>query len=480
LRAALASLVALAACGGDSGPGGVVTVQVTYPGASPEDVEHAVLEPLEVAVNRVDGVYGLRGRAGEGVARLDITFRRGTDTSRARTAVQDAVTAMQGALPGEAEPPFISVKPAAWVMARIPDQPKLFETLFAQIGTLPVTWVEQCGVREARLSLEVVPAKLRAHGLTIADVASAIREQNAQVPAGRVDAAGSQVRVLGEVSSYDEIANIVVTSHGAGDATGLRVRDFAVITQRSEATCLVDGPIDKVKPALLRVGVRHAKDVRRLEKELTKLRLEPLTKAITVSHPGRPTRVELVTSPAGTVVEALVFGDDNVALAEKGRNALATLRTAPSVAAAWCQGCERATTYVLHVNRQRAADSGVSVASIAQVIRAVTGGERAAAFQDQGQSFDVVLGVEEGQTRWSELFVRSAKGTLVNAGNLIDASPEAGPADLLRVDRRRAVAVRLRGAPKASAAELKKLVTSALPEARVRTLDPHSVDAEPW
>lgn len=455
LRVALASLVALAACGGDAGPGGVVTVQVTYPGASVEDVERAVLEPLEVAVNRVDGIYGLRGRAGEGVARLDITFTRGTDSTRARAAVQEAVKAAQQTLPVEAEPPFVSAKPAAWVMARIPDQPTLFEVIFVRLGALPVTWVEQCGVREARLSLEMVPAKLRALGLTTADVSRAIAEAKA--------------------SSYDTIANVVVGTSGA------KVRDLAVITQRSEATCLVDGPIDKVRPALVRVGVRRAKDIRLVEKELVKLRLEPLTKAMTISHPGRPTRVELVPAPLGPVVEAIVVGDDAVALAEKGRDALATLRTAPAVAAAWCQGCERSTTEELRIDRQRAAAAGVSVAQVAQVIRAATDGERVATFRDErGQTFDVVLGVEEARTRWSELAITSTSGGLVYAANLIEATPRVGPADLLRVDRRRAVAVRLRGAPTTSAAELRKLATSALPDARVRTLAPTSVDAEPW
>lgn len=455
MRLALAVLAALAACGGDSGPGGVVTVLVAYPGATPAVVEREVLEPVEEALSRVGGVYGLRGRASEGVARLDITFRRDEDRAGARTAVRDAVAAIQAKLPAEVEPPVISAKPAAWVMARIPDQPRAFDVLFAQLGKLPVTWIEQCGVREARLALDLVPAKLRQHGLTTDDVVRA-------------------VSIPGSMMSYEAIADISVGTAGA------KVRDLAVITQRSQATCLVEGVFDPATPALLRVGLRHSKDKNVVVKALKKARVTLLPDAMTTSRPGHPTQVQLVTAPIGPVIEAVVVGDDAEALAEKGQNALATLRTVTSVAAAWCQGCERKTSETFRIDRNRATDAGVDAAQIAQALRAVMRGAQVASYEDHGQSIGVVLGVEEGATRWRDIPVRSADGTLVYLGRLVEAQTVTEPVDVLHVDRRRAVAVRLRGTPKTSLAELRKLATSALPEATVRTLDPLSVDAEPW
>ncbi|MBZ0235311.1 MAG: efflux RND transporter permease subunit, partial [Deltaproteobacteria bacterium] len=262
----------------------------------------------------------------------------------------------------------------------------------------------------------------------------------------------------------------------------VRVRDVAVITQRAEATCLVDGqdPGAKDSPALVRVGLRHPKDAAAVEQELRKAGLAPLRGAATVHRPGRPARVELVTAPVGPVIEAVLFGDDALALAEQGGAAVVAARETPGIAAAWCEGCELSTTQAIEIDRPRAAALGVTVADVAQVLGAAMAGQPVAMYRDGADEVAVVLGIEEGGTRWPELTVRGAAGAHVPLRDLVSMSDARHPADLLHVDGRRAVALRLRGAPKTTVAELKKLATSLLPGARVQTLDPVSVDAAPW
>jgi multidrug efflux pump subunit AcrB len=481
VRVALATLAAArAACGGDGGPGGVVTVRIELPGAYPAEVEQQVLVPLEVAAARLGGVHALRGRASGGVATLEVTFARGTDLVGAQARMHQVLVDAGGTLPPDASAPVIERSPAAWVLARFVDHPKHYDALHGQLIRLPVVRIEQCGARAARIALELAPSKLGSYGLTPAEVAAAIAAEDVNVPAGRVVKDGDQlsIRVSGAMSSYDTIADIVVGT--AGDGSSVRVRDIAVITQRAEARCLVEGPADGKKAALLRVGVRSAKDVPAVEKELTRAKHPPLRKAFTVRRAGRPTRVEILAAPAGPIVEAVVAGDDARALADQGGAALVALREDARVAAAWCEGCEVDETDELHVDRARAADRGVAIAHVAQALRIAGVGELVSTYRDRDLEVGVVLGVEEGGARWPDLAVRGRDGQLVALRDLVTVSTTRAPREIVRVDRRRAVVVRLRGGPKTSVAELRTVATSVLPAAQVRTVDPARVDAQPW
>ena len=482
VAALVAPLAALGACGGDGGPGGTLTVAVELPGADPAEVEHQVLAPMEDALAGAAGVVALRGRATHGVASVDVTFRRGVDAGRARAAVTDILTALGPRLPDDAGTAAVARRPAAWVLARTSDRPADHAALAMTMTRLPsVVHVEACGVREARLALELVLPRMAAMGVTVADVDRAVAAMRLDVPAGRIDVGPTDqvLRVRGGAGSYDEIADVVVAERGGAP---VRVRDVAVITQRAEATCLVDGPSPGAKdaPALVRVGVRHPREAAAVEQALVKAGLSPLRGVITVRRPGRPARVELIAAPVGPVIEAIVVGDDALALAEQGGAAVVAATTAPGVAAAWCEGCELATTQALEVDRQRAAEFGVALPDVAQALRAAMACAAVASYVDGDDEVRVVLGIEEGGTRWPDVLVRGANGVLVPLGNVVSIRDERTPAERLHVDRRRAIALRLRGAPGTSAAALRALATSLLPAARVRTLDPSSVDGAPW
>ncbi|HUQ01972.1 MAG TPA: efflux RND transporter permease subunit [Kofleriaceae bacterium] len=486
LGAALLAVAAAAgACGGGGPqPGAVVTVSVAMPGASAAEAETQLLEPIEQAVSQVKGVHGLRGHATEGGAAVDVTFRRGVDVLGAKQALQAALSSVSAALPTAAEVPYLAERPRAWVLARVGDQPQLYDRVRAEIERAPVARVEQCGVREARIVADVVPVKLAQFGLTLADIARTFREASLGIPAGRIDADASnlQLRVVNRPTSYDQIADTVVGVVGGG-AT-VKLRDVAVLTQRSEATCLVElasgGAIDAKLPALMRVGIRAPEDRALVEKELTKLGLVALKDAATFTTPGRPTRVTLVAAPIGPVVEAVLTGDDAAALGEAGRKALAGLREAPGVAAAWCRGCELAPGQRMEIDRAAAAERQIRVETVAHTLRAALVGERVATFLERDLEMDVVVAVEEGETRWGELPIRSEDGKVHRLDEVVKVTATTSPRDLLHVDRRRAVAVVVRGHAKTPAAALQKLLAAALPGTRPHTVDARLVDGETW
>lgn len=467
------------ACGGGGGPqpGGAVTVYVAYPGASAEEAEARLLVPIESALASVKDLYGMRGRAFEGGASVDVTFRRGVDSMTATHTIREAVQTIRDQLPRMAQFPMVERQPAAWLMARVGDRPQPYTALHADLMRLPIVRVEACGVREARLSLELVPSRMIAMGLTLSDVARTLAEENADVSAGRFQSTDDgEYLVRGQVGSQDAIADLVV---GAG---GVRVRDVAVITQRSEAECMVEGATDPKLPALVRVGLRSPKDRVAIEKAMKKAKLAPLAGAAAFTAPGRPRKVALVAAPVGSVVEAVLPGDDAGALAEAGRKALEAVRAAPGVAAAWCEGCELESDEKLEIDRDGASARTLVPEEIALALRAATVGEHVSTYREGELEVEVIIGVEEGGARWRELPIRSDDGKIYALGEVVRASKASAPRDLLHVDRRRAVAVWVRGAAKTSAGELTKIVKAALPGpgTRVRTVPPGELAGDAW
>lgn len=103
------------------------------------------------------------------------------------------------------------------------------------------------------------------------------------------------------------------------------------------------------------------------------------------------------------------------------------------------------------IDRNKAADLGVSVASIAQTINMLVGGEDVSTFQSSGEQFDVRLRLMEDDrdeaSDIGKLLVLNRWGQTVEMSNLINVSPEMGPVEINRRDRIREVQVLANLAP---------------------------------
>src|SRR5512134_2477601 len=85
-----------------------VFVRTTLPGASPEEVEVLVSQPIEGAVNRVEGLDELRSVSGPGSSIVIATFKLERDIDSATQDVRDRVAAVVAKLPRDANPPVVN------------------------------------------------------------------------------------------------------------------------------------------------------------------------------------------------------------------------------------------------------------------------------------------------------------------------------------------------------------------------------------
>lgn len=205
-----------------------ISVSVANPGASPEQVETEITKKLEGAVNTISGIEDLRSYSSEGVSQVVVSFILDKDGDVAAQEVRDKVSAVVGDLPDTAKLPVVQkFDPDASPILRIvvsASRPLREVTTIAEkqikeplesvkgIGQIQITG----GARRA-INVRVDPDRMRAYNVTIADVASALRQQNLEVPGGRVDEGAREltVRTLGRLTDPKDFNKIAVVNRGA-------------------------------------------------------------------------------------------------------------------------------------------------------------------------------------------------------------------------------------------------------------------------
>ncbi|HVX10945.1 MAG TPA: efflux RND transporter permease subunit [Pirellulales bacterium] len=225
-----------------------VTVTCTYPGASSKDVAAAVASPIEQFVNGVEGMmYMSSVCTNDGQYNLTVTFHHGIDVNMALVLVQNRVALATQMLPDvikqtgvtcRKQSPDIVMGIALYSPDRRYDQ--LYVSNYAilqvrdELARLDgVADVFVFGQRDYSMRVWVNPEELAARGLTAADVAEAIREQNMPVATGSVGqqpAPNNQVtqvslNTLGRLRDTEQFENVILKATPEGRVT--RLKDVA-------------------------------------------------------------------------------------------------------------------------------------------------------------------------------------------------------------------------------------------------------------
>jgi HAE1 family hydrophobic/amphiphilic exporter-1 len=222
----------------------IVTITTTLKGASPEEVETSLTKPIEEAVNTISGIDELRSTSFEGLSQVIVTFVLEKNADVGAQEVRDAVSRVIGDLPQGTDPPVIQkFDPGASPVLSIAvnanrplrDITELARKLIKEpLETLKgVGRITMVGGREREIHVVVDAAKLTALGLSIHQVKDALKQQNIEVPGGRVDQDSRDLilRTMGRIEDPAGFGDIVVTNRGG---VPLRIRDVARVIDTEE------------------------------------------------------------------------------------------------------------------------------------------------------------------------------------------------------------------------------------------------------
>ena len=221
-----------------------IRVQVVLPGASAAAVEERVLVGLEETLRGVHGVSRLDGVAADGVALLALELEPGADVRSAGDRVRARLVSF-ATLPADAEDPVVTEVEASPEILRIAvhghaDEGSLREAsrlVQDAAGAVPgVLSVERLTGRDRELVIQIPEENLTRFGLTFDQVAAAVRQATAEVPAGTVRSGPREVGVRSEGAAFEagDFARIPLIS--APDGGQVRLGDIAAVTDGFDET----------------------------------------------------------------------------------------------------------------------------------------------------------------------------------------------------------------------------------------------------
>jgi len=215
-----------------------VRITVPYPGATPEEIEESMARKIEDALADLDEVDEINTTLAEGGGGIIVEFRSGVDIKEGMDEVERAIDSLTD-LPDDAEEirvaEFEPKLPAIMLTlhGRAPEEEmkRAIRRIADDLRTLPgMGEIEVSGVRDYEVRVDVSEQALLEHGVSLPQVADAIRGWMTDVPGGasRTPTGNVNVRTLGVAERAAAIRDIVVRASADGQA--LRVGDIAAVT----------------------------------------------------------------------------------------------------------------------------------------------------------------------------------------------------------------------------------------------------------
>ncbi|AVS62479.1 CusA/CzcA family heavy metal efflux RND transporter [Paracidovorax avenae] len=211
-----------------------VQINSAAPGYSPLETEQRVTYPIETVMAGLPGLKQTRSLSRYGLSQVTVIFEDGSDIYFARQLVNERIQAARDQLPEGVSPVIGPISTGLgeiylWTVeaeedARRPDGKEYTPTDLREVqdwiikpqlrNVKGVTEINSIGGFAKEYQVAPSPEKLHAHGLTLADVVTALERNNENVGAGYIERRGEQylIRAPGQVRTIEDVGNIVVSN----------------------------------------------------------------------------------------------------------------------------------------------------------------------------------------------------------------------------------------------------------------------------
>lgn len=219
-----------------------VSISVAYQGSSPEEVEQGIILVVEEAISSIEGISEISATASEGSGQVAAELQDGVDRQKVLQEVKQEIDRIT-TFPDDAEEPVVSLSSRKREVLQLSLYGNASELVLRELGEQVrdrllqqqgISQVSIVGARDLEIHVEVSQETLRAHGLSMEMVASAIKEASVEIPGGEIktDAGEILLRVRDRRDWASEFAHIPVIS--GDDGTVLYLDDIAEVSEGFE------------------------------------------------------------------------------------------------------------------------------------------------------------------------------------------------------------------------------------------------------
>ncbi len=206
-----------------------ISVRTDYAGANSDIIESQITEPLEKAINSIDGIKNITSSSVQGTSTITVEFNLNKDLETAANDVRDKVALAARNLPKDIDsPPVVSKADAngdAIISMTVQSDSRsplelsdYAENVIGQrLETIPgVSGIQIWGQKKYAMRLWIDPIKLSAYGCTVSDVKVALNQQNIELPSGKLTGNNTEltVKTVGNLSTAEEFNNIIIKTEG--------------------------------------------------------------------------------------------------------------------------------------------------------------------------------------------------------------------------------------------------------------------------
>lgn len=242
-----------------------ITVRTNYTGANADVIESQITEPLEKAVNGIEGIRTISSASNQGSSVVTVEFNVGYNLEAAANDVRDKVSQAIKQLPQDIDAPPVVTKADAnsdaiismTVQSSTRNQLQVSDyasnVLLDKLQTIPgVSNVQIWGERKFAMRIWVKPMQLAAYQLSFSDIETALNKENVELPAGKIYGNSTEltVKTFGRLTTEDDFENLIIK---ADNNQVIRLRDVAdvVLGPENEETVLKESGIPMVALALI-------------------------------------------------------------------------------------------------------------------------------------------------------------------------------------------------------------------------------------
>jgi multidrug efflux pump len=238
----------------------IITVKTNYAGANSDVIESQITEPLEKALNGIEGVRTISSSSNQGSSTITVEFNLDANLEAAANDVRDKVSQAVRQLPQDIDAlPTVTKSDAnsdailsMTIQSDSIDQLELSsfaENVIAErLQTIPgVSTVQIWGQKRYAMRLWMNPDQLAAYGLTPQDVKQALDNENVELPSGKIagNATELTVKTVGKLKDEEAFNNMIIRSDGE---KVIRFRDigYAVLGPENEETILRESGVPMI------------------------------------------------------------------------------------------------------------------------------------------------------------------------------------------------------------------------------------------
>ena len=206
-----------------------ISIRTNYAGANADIIESQITEPIEKAINSIEGIRNITSSSTQGSSNITVEFNLDKDLEAAANDVRDKVSQAVRNLPEDIDsPPVVSKADAdsrAIISMTVQSDSRnplelsdYAENVIAQrLETIPgVSGVQIWGQKRYAMRLWIDPIKLASYGCSVAEVRDALNQQNVELPSGKITGDNTEltVKTVGNLSTAEEFNNIIIRSEG--------------------------------------------------------------------------------------------------------------------------------------------------------------------------------------------------------------------------------------------------------------------------